>query len=56
MGFLSVAAHANYRRYFRKLKALAKAEHRCYPILLLDTGWCVLRYGMALTDYLNFKL
>lgn len=56
MGFLSVAAHANYRRYFRKLKALAKAEHRCYPVLLLDTGWCVLRYGMALTDYLNFKL
>ena len=56
MGFLSVAAHANYSRYFRKLKALAKAEHRCYPVLLLDTGWCVLRYGMALTDYLNFKL
>ncbi len=56
MGFLSVAAHANYSRYFRKLKALAKAEHRCYPVLLFDTGWCVLRYGMALTDYLNFKL
>ena len=56
MGFLSVAAHANYSRYFRKLKALAKAERRCYPVLLFDTGWCVLRYGMALTDYLNFKL
>lgn len=56
MGFLSVAAHANYSRYFRKLKALAKREGLFYPRLLWDTGWCVLRYGMALTDYLNFKL
>lgn len=56
MGFLSVAAGANYRRYFRKLKAVAKKEHRFYPALIWDTGWCVLRYGMALTDYLNFKL
>lgn len=56
MGFLSVAAHANYSRYFRKLKLRAKEEGRCYPLLVLDTGWCVLRYGMALTDYLNFKL
>lgn len=56
MGFLSVAAHANYSRYFRKLKKRAKEEGLCYPLLLLDTGWCVLRYGMALTDYLNFKL
>jgi len=56
MGFFSVAAHANYSRYFRKLKAVAEKENRCYPVLVLDTGWCVLRYGMALTDYLNFKL
>ncbi len=56
MGFLSVAAGANYRRYFRKLKARAKQEGRCYPLLLWDTAWCVFRYGMALTDYLNFKL
>ncbi len=56
MGFLSVAAGANYRRYFRKLKARAKEEGRFYPYLLWDTAWCVFRYGMALTDYLNFKL
>ena len=56
MGFFSVAAHANYSRYFRKLKARAKEEGKCYPLLILDTGWCVLRYGMALTDYLNYKL
>ncbi len=56
MGFLSVAAHANYSRYFKKLKIRAKQEGRCYPLLLLDTVWCVARYGMALTDYLNFKL
>ncbi|MBQ7340965.1 MAG: hypothetical protein IJW41_02200 [Oscillospiraceae bacterium] len=56
MGFFSVAAGANYKRYFKKLRAVAKKEHRFYPFLLWDTGWCVLRYGMALTDYLNFKL
>lgn len=56
MGFFSVAAHANYSRYFKKLRAVAKREGRFYPALIWDTGWCVLRYGMALTDYLNFKL
>ena len=56
MGFLSIAAHANYKRFFRKLKAVAEKENRFYPFLILDTGWCVFRYGMALTDYLNFKL
>ena len=56
MGFLSVAAGANYRRYFRKLRLRAKEEGRFYPYLLWDTAWCVFRYGMALTDYLNFKL
>ena len=56
MGFISVAAHANYARYFRKLKIRAREEGKCYPLLVLDTAWCVLRYGMALTDYLNFKL
>jgi hypothetical protein len=56
MGFLSVAAGANYRRYFRKLKIRAKEEKRFYPFLLWDTAWCVFRYGMALTDYLNYKI
>ena len=56
MGFLSIAAHANYKRFFKKLKAVAKKEQRCYPCLVVDSGWCILRYGMALTDYLNFKL
>lgn len=56
MGFLSIAAHANYKRFFKKLKAVAKKEKRCYPCLVVDSGWCILRYGMALTDYLNFKL
>lgn len=56
MGFFSVAAGANYKRYFKKLRIVAKKEHRFYPFLLADTAWCVARYGMALTDYLNFKL
>ena len=56
MGFFSVAKEANYKRYFKKLKVRAKEEKRFYPFLLIDTAWCVAFRGMALTDYLNFKL
>lgn len=56
MGFLSVARGAQYKRYFKKLKVRAKEEKRFYPFLLADTAWCVAFRGMALTDYLNFKL
>lgn len=56
MAFYSYVFTANYARFFRKLKAVARAEHRPYPILLLDTAYCVFRYGLALTDYLNFKI
>ncbi len=56
MAFYSYMFTANYRRFFKKLKAVAKTEHRFFPGLVLDTGWCVFRYGMALSDYLNYRL
>ena len=56
MAFYSYIFSANYRRFFSKLKQVAKQEDRWFPGLVLDTGWCVFRYGLALTDYLNYKI
>lgn len=56
MAFYSYIFSANYGRFFKKLSAVAKKEHRFFPALVGDTAWCVLRYGMALSDYLNYEL
>lgn len=56
MAFLSYAFTANYGRFFKNLSAVAKKEHRFFPALVVDTAWCVFRYGMALSDYLNYEL
>ena len=56
MAFYSYMFTANYARFFRKLSAVAKKEHRFFPALVVDTAWCVFRYGFALTDYLNYEL
>lgn len=55
MAFYSYIFSANYKRFFNNLKKVAKEEKKFFPFLVLDTGWCVLRYGMALTDYLVYK-
>lgn len=56
MAFYSYIFSANYRRFFDKLKVVSKKENKNYLGLILDTGWCVFRYGLALTDYLNYKI
>ena len=56
MAFYSYAFTANYKRFFTKLKAIAKQENRSFLGLVFDTGWCIFHYGMALTDYLNYKI
>ena len=56
MAFYSYIFSANYKRFFSKLKQVARQEKRWFPALVLDTGWCVFRYGLALTDYLNYKI
>ena len=56
MAFYSYMFSANYRRFFKNLSAVAKREKRFFPKLVLDTGWCVFRYGMALSDYLNYEI
>lgn len=56
MSLMQYAMGANYKRHFDKLKEIARQEKRCYPVLVLDTVWCVLRYGLTMTDYRNFKI
>lgn len=56
MAFYSYIFSANYRKFFKDLSAVAKREHRFFPALLVDTAWCVFRYGSALSDYLCCEL
>lgn len=56
MAFYSFIFTANYKRFFTRLKKVAKEENRCFVWMVLDAGWSVFRYGMALTDYLTYKI
>ena len=56
MAFYSFIFTANYKRFFTRLKKVAKEENRSFAWLVLDAGWSVFRYGMALTDYLTYKI
>lgn len=56
MAFYSYIFTANYSRFLKNLSAVAKRENRFLPALLVDTVWCVFRYGTALSDYLNYEI
>ena len=56
MAFYSYIFSANYKRYFYNLKKVSQREDKNFIKLILDTGYCVFRYGFALSDYLNYKL
>jgi len=55
MAFYSYVFSANYKGFKKKLKKIAQKEHRNYLFLLCDTYYSILKYGMALTDYLNYE-
>lgn len=55
MAFYSYVFSANYKGFKEKLKRIAKREHKCYPLLLCDTYYSIVRYGIGLTDYLNYE-
>lgn len=55
MAFYSYIFSANYKRFKNKLKNIAKQEHKSYPLLLIDTYYSILKYGVGLTDYLNYE-
>lgn len=56
MAFYSYVFSANYKKFLSRLKEVAKNEHKNYISMLFDTVYCVFRYGLGLTDYLNFKI
>lgn len=56
MAFYSYIFSANYKRFLKNLKAISKKEHKNYICMIFDTVYCVFRYGLGLTDYLNFKI
>lgn len=55
MAFYSYIFSANFKRFKNNLKVVAKLEHKNYIGLLLDTGYSIFRYGIGLTDYLNYE-
>ena len=56
MAFYSYIFSANYKRFFKNLQRVSEREDKNFLQLILDTGYCVFRYGFALSDYLNYKL
>lgn len=55
MAFYSYIFSANVKRFKTKLKAIAKKENKNYYKLLLDTYISIPKYGIGLTDYLNYE-
>ena len=55
MAFYSYIFSANYKGFKEKLKRIAKKENKSYCLLLMDTYYSILRYGVGLTDYLNYE-
>lgn len=56
MAFYSYIFSANYQRFFKNLKEIAKKEKKSFIKMVFDTGYCVFRYGLGLSDYLNFRI
>lgn len=56
MAFYSYIFSANYKRFFNNLKKVSKEKNKNYVGMIFDTVYCVFRYGLGLTDYLNFKI
>jgi hypothetical protein len=55
MAFYSYIFSANYKRFANHLKKIAKDNQRSYFALTLDTYYSILKYGIGLSDYLNYK-
>ncbi len=53
--FYSYIFSANYKGFKQKLREIAKKEEKNYTFMKLDTFYSILRYGIGLTDYLNYE-
>lgn len=55
LSFLRYAVGANYGRFLDNLKKVSVREHRSLFGLILNFGYCFLRYGCGLSDYLSYE-
>lgn len=55
MAFYSYIFSANYKGFKNKLKKIAKDNHKSYIGLLFDTYHSIIKYGIGLSDYLNYE-
>lgn len=55
MAFYSYIFSANYKGFKNNLKRIAKKKNKNYYLLLCDTYYSIMRYGVGLTDYLNYE-
>ena len=55
MKFYEKIKNANQKAFKEKLKVIAQREKKSYLKMLLDTYYSVLKYGIGLTDYLNYE-
>lgn len=46
---------ANYKGYLLRIKEISKKSGRSVPLIVLDTLYCGLRYGAALSDYTDME-
>jgi len=55
MAFYSYIIGSNYKRFSKKLKNIAKRENKSYLMLTIDTFCSIVKYGIGLSDYLNYE-
>ena len=55
MAFYSYIFSANYKGFKEKLKNIAQKENKSYLKMKIDTYYSIVRYGIGLTDYLNYE-
>ena len=55
MAFYSYIFTANHKRFRDNLKVISQEKHISYPKMLLDSTFSIIKYGIGLTDYLNYE-
>lgn len=55
MGMIKYALVGNYKRFYEKIKQIAKKEHKNSLLLTFDMALSTILYGSGLTDYINYE-
>ena len=55
MNLFSRIKNANFKRFFKNLRDISKKYNKSFIYLVIDTAFSYFRYGVGLTDYLNYQ-